>query len=49
MAKGIVDGTIEDDHSLEMAISKLFVKTEDFIVEMSVPVGFGPVTEPTRM
>jgi len=37
-------GAIEEDSSLEEAISKLFVKTEDFIVQMSAPIGLGPVT-----
>lgn len=37
-------GAIEEDSSLEEAISKLFVKTEEFIVQMSAPIGFGPVT-----
>lgn len=40
----IKEGAIEEDSSLEEAISKLFVKTEEFIVQMSAPIGFGPVT-----
>ncbi|KAL3678956.1 hypothetical protein R1sor_021912 [Riccia sorocarpa] len=34
----IMDGTVHDD-SLELAISKLFSKTENFIEEISEPVG----------
>lgn len=40
----IGEGAIEEDSTLEEAISKLFVKTEEFIVQMSAPIGFGPVT-----
>lgn len=42
----IKEGEIQDDSSLEEAISKLFVKTEEFIIQMSEPIGFGPVTTP---
>jgi hypothetical protein len=41
----IKEGEI-DEATLEEAISKLFVKTEEFIIQMSDPMGFGPVTEP---
>jgi hypothetical protein len=49
----VVHGVDEEvdvaDESMEMAISRLFIKTEEFITEMSVPLEFGPVTkeEPT--
>ena len=39
----IKKGEIGEETSLEEAISKLFVKTEEFIVQMSEPIGFGPV------
>lgn len=45
----IKSGAIEEDSSLEEAISKLFVKTEEFIVQMSAPIGFGPVTPEFRI
>jgi hypothetical protein len=45
----VVHGVDEDvdvaDESMEMAISRLFIKTEEFITEMSVPLEFGPVTK----
>ena len=42
----IKTGDLGEDASLEEAISKLFIKTEEFIVQMSAPMGFGSVTHP---
>ncbi|CAK9855153.1 unnamed protein product [Sphagnum jensenii] len=42
---GVDEGVDVADESMEMAISRLFIKTEEFITEMSVPLEFGPVTK----
>lgn len=44
LEKKLREGTIDNESTLEEAITKLFVKTEEFIVQMSAPIGFGPVT-----
>ncbi|XP_024373960.1 outer dynein arm protein 1 [Physcomitrium patens] len=42
----IREDKIDEETSIEESISKLFVKTEDFISELSQPVGFGRIKPP---